>query len=87
MPMLLFFWSGGVVVFEHIGVVYEHIGIIQTCWCYLNTLMLLPFFNALVLVLFLNVGVANVFEHKYCCYFRMMHRFVVLGCCKASPKR
>jgi hypothetical protein len=79
--------SFGVVVllFFNTLVLFERNGIIQTCWCYLNTLMLLPFFNALVL--FLNVGVANVFEHKYCCYFRMMHRFVVLGCCKASPKR
>ncbi len=76
-----------VLLFFNTLVLFECIGIIQMRWCYLNTLMLLPFFSTPVLVLFLNVGVANVFEHYYCCYFRMMHRFVVLGCCKASPKR
>ncbi len=76
-----------VLLFLNTLVLFEHTGIVWTCWCYLNTLMLLPFFSTLVLLLFLNVGVANVFEHYYCCYFQMMHKFVVLGCHKTSPKR
>jgi hypothetical protein len=76
-----------VLLFSNTLVLFECIGIVQACWCYSNTLMLLPFLNTLVLLMFLNVGVANVFEHYYCCYFLMMHKFVVLGCCKASPKR
>lgn len=73
-------WCFGVLVllFFNTLVLFECIGIIHACWCY---------FNTLVLMLFLNIGVANVFEHYYCRYFQMMHRFVVLGCCKTSPKR
>jgi hypothetical protein len=95
MPMLLFFGSGVVVVFEHIGVVwthwyysnilvlFEHIGVVWTHWYYSNILVL---FEHIGVGVVLDIGVTNVFEHYYC-YFQMMHRFVVLGWCKASPKR